>query len=210
MNDLDFLPDRIRRERQRRRRLVRQAYLLILCVGGLALLGYLRQGTVSEAQAQLQQIQDRSSSLRQQLALRDELEKQQAELMIMERVEGQLGSRVSALDVLAELERLMPETMSLTSLDLDTMELRPHAGMNRGGRVSGSHAVDASASPARSTRRLRMVLTGVAPSDVDVANFIGQLSASPVFEDVNMGYSRSMVYRDHLAREFQASCYVRR
>ena len=57
-------------------------------------------------------------------------------------------------------------------------------------------------------KRLRLVLTGLAPGDVDVANFIGQLSGSPVFEDVNMGYARNVEFNGRLAREFQASCYV--
>ena len=207
MSEIDFLPERIHAQRQRRRRLVRQGYLLVLCVMGLVLLGYLREGAVSEARAELGLLESRSSNLQRQLALRAELESQQADLMIMQRIEGQLGSRVNALDILAELERLMPETMTLRSLDLDTMEVRPAAGA--GGRVSGSKPMEASA-PARATKRVRLVLTGVAPGDVDVANFIAQLSASALFEDVNMGYSRGLVYREHLAREFQASCDVRR
>jgi len=58
------------------------------------------------------------------------------------------------------------------------------------------------------TKRMRLVLTGLAPTDVDVANFIGQLSASPLFEDVNMGYAKTVSVEGLTAREFQASCYV--
>ncbi len=57
-------------------------------------------------------------------------------------------------------------------------------------------------------KRVRLLITGVAPGDVDVANFIGQLSASPLLEDVNMGYTKTVEYRGHLAREFEASCYI--
>jgi hypothetical protein len=57
-------------------------------------------------------------------------------------------------------------------------------------------------------KRVRLMLTGIAPGDVDVANFIGQLSASPLVEDVNMGYAKTVEFRGRLAREFQASCYI--
>ena len=48
----------------------------------------------------------------------------------------------------------------------------------------------------------------MAPTDVDVANFIGQLAGSRVFEDVNMGYARNVPFRTRTARKFQVSCYV--
>ncbi len=63
-------------------------------------------------------------------------------------------------------------------------------------------------SGAKLVRRVRVVLAGLAPTDVDVANFIGQLSASPLFENVNMGYAKTVRFRGRSAREFQASCYL--
>ena len=46
MDELDFLPERIHRQRARRRRLIRQGYLLALCAVGLIALAYLRQEAV--------------------------------------------------------------------------------------------------------------------------------------------------------------------
>jgi len=62
----------------------------------------------------------------------------------------------------------------------------------------------------KAVHRVRLVLTGLAPTDVDVANFIGQLSASRLFEDVTMGYAKNVSFRGRSAREFRASCYVAR
>jgi hypothetical protein len=88
--------------------------------------------------------------------------------------------------------------MTLTNLAMETVEIRmpPVAG-----RPTGEAE--------KPVKRVRLVLTGMAPSDVDVANFIGQLAGSKVFEDVNMGYARNITYRSRTARKFQASCYVR-
>ena len=48
----------------------------------------------------------------------------------------------------------------------------------------------------------------LSPNNVDVANFIADLSASPLFEEVDMGYAKNIVFRSKAAKEFQASCYV--
>ena len=53
-------------------------------------------------------------------------------------------------------------------------------------------------------------LTGLSPTDIEIANFIGQLSASPLFEDVNMGYARTEEFDGRVGRKFQASCLVAR
>jgi hypothetical protein len=58
--------------------------------------------------------------------------------------------------------------------------------------------------------RIRLVITGLAPSDVDIANFVGQLASSPLFEDVNMGYTREIQFQGKTARQFKATCYTAR
>ena len=126
------------------------------------------------------------------------MEGQLSDLMIKKRIEEQLGRRVGTLDVLGELQRVMPESMTLTNLAMETVEIRMPAAA---GRPAGEAD--------KPVKRVRLVLTGMAPSDVDVANFIGQLAGSKVFEDVNMGYARNITYRNRTARKFQASCYVR-
>ena len=201
MKEIDFLPDRIKSQRARRRRLMLQGYLLAACGVALAGLGYVLQTRVQAAQAELAMLQSRGSEMNQQLQMRGQLADQLSELMIKQRIEEQLGRRASTLDVLGELQRVMPESMALTNLSMETVEVRlPAKPAKPGGK--GAEASD------RLVKRVRLVITGIAPSDVDVANFIGQLAASGTFEDVNMGYTRSVNYQAHAARKFQASCYV--
>lgn len=212
MQTVDFLPERIRTQRRRRRRLVRNSYVAVLVLAALAALGCWIQGHVAQARAELQHIHKQKQGVRVQLDMLDSLETQQAELMIKKRISDQLGSRVNIMDVLRELQRLLPASMSLTDLTLETMEVR-----SRPTRVVGSHRSSRAAVPAdltagqdRVVRRVRLVLTGVAPTDVAVANFIGQLSASQLFEEVTMGYARNFQVRGQDAREFRVSCYVAR
>ncbi len=206
MQNIDFLPEKIKQQRARRRQLIRQGYLLAVCLVALAVLGYIRHARLGRAEAQLVLLGQRVSNVRRQLAMRDDLERQQAELLIKKRIDNLLGSRVNTLNLLAELESVLPASVTLTCLDIEAVEVRvPVKPL----KVDVAQAVGGAQRPKeKRINRVRLSLTGLAPTDVAVANFIGQLSASPVFEDVSMGYTKNVIFRKHVAREFQAGCYV--
>lgn len=214
MYNVDFLPKRIIVQRARRQRLIRHSYLVAVCVAGLGLLGYWRHDRLHQARGGLQEVTEQSRHVQTRLHILDSLERQQAELMIKKRISDQLGSRVNTLDVMAELQHLLPTSMALSNLSLETMEVRVPVTRTRSGRTNTSLRVSPAGVQARKDEkvlhRVRLVLTGLAPTDVDVANFIGQLSASKLFEDVTMGYAKNVSFRGRSAREFRASCYVAR
>ena len=186
---------------------MRQGYLLVACVLCLVLLSYVRHGWIAEVRADRALINDRIAAQELVIAKIPPLERQMANLLMKKQIDEELGSRTDCTAVLSELARLMPMNMSLVSLELKTVEIRlqPDANMVRsrrpvrsGGRPKGEHVI----------RRVQMTIEGIAPTDVDVANFIGQLAASPLFENVNMGYARTESFRGRVARQFQASCYL--
>ncbi len=207
MREVEFLPERIRAGRLRRKQLMRQGYLLGICILAMAALAGIRQGRISHARAELAVLDGRAVNVQGQLAMIQPLEQQMAELMIKKRIDEELGSRTDCTAVLAELCHIMPAGMSLVSMDLKTVDVR--ADSAAGGRTTGKDAPSGAAS-GDNVRRIRLLITGLAPTDVDVANFIGQMSASPLFEDVNMGYVKTVMFRQKPAREFQASCHLAR
>jgi len=184
-----------------------QAYLMAICLMGLVALGYVFHVRIQTARGELSMLEGRGDAMRQQLAMKESLEQELADLMIKRRIEEQLGRRVGTLDVLVELERVMPESMALTRLNMETVEgavpVSP-VGENRSNRP----VAEGGAKKQQVVKRVRLTLTGMAPTDVDVANFIGQLAGSRLFEDVNMGYARNVTFRSRSARQFQVSCYV--
>jgi len=204
---IDFLPDRLKAQRARRRSLIRQANLLVLAAATFATWIYFSDRRVTEAKAELGLLEDRAANVQRLLAQQTELQKEQAVLLIKDRIGSRLGGRVGPLDVLAELERLLPAGVSLTSMNLEAVQVTLPAELVR----DRAAVIAPGAAPKESTvNRLRLVLTGIAPGDVDVANFLGQLAASPLFEDVSMGYIRGRSLEGHKAREFQISCHVMR
>ena len=217
MNSVDFLPERIKTNRARRRRLIRQGHLLAVCAFALLVLGYLRSETIHDARTELRLIGERAASVDLQLAQRERLERQRAEFLILQRIEEQLGSRVNALNLLAELEGLLPDGVALTSVNVETVDLPVKiTPATKGGRARLAKPGAKKTAKKITVKRLRLTLTGLAPEDVKVATFIGQLSSSRMFEGVNMGYARGSEINSHTkygtrkAREFQASCYVTR
>ena len=206
MNIIDFLPDRIRAQRQRRRRLIRQGVWVCACALLLLLFAHLRQEYIHAAQTELADMQTYNTSLREQTFAREALEKQQADLEIAKKVAEQLGSRVGALDVLAELGDKIPANMALTSLTVETVEQRLSVEMAGSGRPA--RASVATVKRDKPVRRVRLTITGLSTSDVEIANFIAQLSVSPLFEDVTMGYVKPVEFRGRTVREFQSACYV--
>jgi len=206
--NIDFLPDRIKTQRTRRASLIRQGYLLAICLGALLVLGYVRQMGIRSAKGELAVVQERGENMQRQLEIRKSLEHQLAELMLLKKIDDTLGSRVVAVDVLAELNRLVPESVALTEFNLETVKVCIPIQSIETDRSSSRVVSAGGKKMTREVQRFQLILTGIAPSDVDIANFIGQLSASPLFEDVHMGYAKDVVLRGRTAREFQASCHV--
>ncbi len=210
MNEIDFLPERIKDQRRRRRQLIRQVYLMALCIAGLGLMTYVFQLRVNKARGELDMLRSRSKAMDSQIALRDQLNQQLAELMIKSRIEEQLGRRVGTLDILGELQIVMPESLTLTSMTMETIAVQVAADRADNRNSSNQPVSRNGATKDKTVKRVRLVLTGMAPTDVDVANFIGQLAGSKLFEDVSMGYARNVKFRNRQAREFQANCYLTR
>lgn len=86
MDSIDFLPERVKTQRERRRRLAAQAYALAACVAIMVVVAYFRQGQIRSARAALVAVQQQAADVRGQINKLGELERQQAELMVMERI----------------------------------------------------------------------------------------------------------------------------
>ncbi len=202
MIHVDFLPERVRLQRRARKNMVRQGVLVAITIVLMSVLAKARHGQIASAQAELLLLDERTAVVAVQAEQRAELEQQMNELLMKKNIDEQLGSRVNALDILGELQRLMGDGLVLTRFELLAMEVEESSPVSMEGGPM--------AAPEEPTmvRRVRLVLTGVAPSDIAVANFIGQLASSPLFEDISMSYSRNTEMFECNAREFQVMMFV--
>ena len=207
MNAIDFLPKRIRQQRRRRRTLGRQGVLVGLCAAGLSVLACLNQARVASAKSDLDTKQANCRAVQEQIKTLPAQEAALREARLKVRIGAELGSRLDLQAVLAEISRMLPEGAGLLSLDCGTVAVpvsRPSESPSAGGAVqparTGKPPIQSTAEP-----RLRLTLTGVAPTDVDAANFMQKLQACPLFQDVDMAYTRTvLVDQDRRkARNFQ-------
>ena len=89
---------------------------------------------------------------------------------------AKVGLHVEVSRMLAQLDSIMPKEMSLRDLSLDTIE-----------QFRDSSLMAPTSDKDRPLdRRLNVRLTGVAPSDVDLANFLTKLTSVPIFVQVGL------------------------
>jgi hypothetical protein len=176
-----------------------QAWVTGLLLVGMVTWSILAARNVRHAQAGLTRVggliaqsELELTQLRQQLELKQQLEFQK-------QIVARLGLPVEASRLIGTLGALMPKEMSLLELTFDTEEsVRAANGgaAKQPGTKDGNSDLD---------RRLKVRMLAVAPSDVDLANFLAGLTNTPFFEQVSMTFARDKSQDGHLMREFEVT-----
>ena len=107
---------------------------------------------------------------------------------------NKVGFHVEAARLLATLDEVMPKSASLLELSFLTEEKQPATLLAAKAAQERDRVTD---------RRLNVRVTGVAPTDVEVADFLTKLTGKPFFEDVRMTGSKPRVENGHVMREFE-------
>jgi Tfp pilus assembly protein PilN len=196
VHELEFLPTWYPHARRRQRLLRLELVTAILLVMGLCLWMLLARhnvamawGNLSSIDGQLAQSQLELDQLQVQLKL-------QAQLQVQQQIMSKLGLPVEMSRLIRTIGRVMPKEMSLQDITFDTVELESKSAAGNGSVKPGD---------AQRDRRLRAHLVGVAPSDVDLANFLAGLTNIPFFQDVTMTYAKDKSASGHLMREFEVT-----
>ncbi len=132
------------------------------------------------------------------------LQQQHQEMMLKASITSALIDPVDKSNVLAELINHMPATLSLTELNLETEVVRD------GPRPSSALAKDtlktqASKKPAIEIPRtqVNIEMVGVAPTDLEVSQYMTALNQHPLFDDVTLGISEQYHLNDTEMRKFK-------
>ncbi|MCG3179281.1 MAG: hypothetical protein BIFFINMI_01615 [Phycisphaerae bacterium] len=200
MTELDFLPDwyHVRRERRR-------GYFVLFWLLGclIALMGvwfYLTHNQLGKVQAELKDLKAERAVVNDHLVKIDKLRSVRDDLIRKAAINAQLQNQPDALQVVGQIMELMPEDISLMDLQLSTEVVKAKAPPVR----KGSKAPAAPKEPDKIHYLVQ--ITGLAPYDVSVANFIARLSATEGFQNVQMGYAKDLLRNDRRMREFQVNC----
>ena len=113
-----------------------------------------------------------------------------------------LKQPIPTSSVLAAVAELMPRSMGLTSLSLVGEPVRAApTGVNKSKR-SQKQSLKGEVPP------IRMLLEGLAPNDLAIAQFVGRLDDRVIFENVEMAYSRPAKRGILLGREFRITAEI--
>ena len=123
-----------------------------------------------------------------------------------------LVEKVPRSILLAELINSMPTGLGLHAMRLESSRILPEPpAAATGGRKSRA----APRSPAASVQPLapvytsRLALTGFAPTDVHVSEFLAALNAHPLLTGVNLVSSQETTVEDRMIREFKLTAQLK-
>jgi hypothetical protein len=193
MRELEFLPDWYPTLRTKRRLIIMESWLAgaITVVLGLWLLFSARNVRAKEYelrgyQAQLKQANYDLDRLNEEQSLERQLSEQR-------QLVDRLGLHVPAGRLIDCLEQMMPKEMALRDFKMEFQQRQVKPVSPLALAAGGEPVMD---------RRLTVELDGVAPSDVDVGNFMIRLATIPHFGDSSMSTSDLTEY-GHLMRDYK-------
>jgi len=196
MRELEFLPEWYPRLRRKRRVLAIQSWLAAFIVATLGLWVFLAQKNVHAAGVALNTLQTQVGQANAELKRLDELQQVQQELTRQADMLDKIGPHIPVAKLIEVVDQVMPKDMGL--LDL-TIEPEEHDKA-----VSGL-IVAAGGAPAQQERSLHVTVHGVAPTDLDLGQFLVRLADVPHLSDVAGTSSKALSEAGHSMREFEVA-----
>lgn len=205
--DTNFLPeDYVEKKTQRRTNLISLSLFVVVMTAiiGAFLVTDRQWVEVARKQSKINAQYEEAAKRLEQL---DNLQARKDQMLRKAKVTGVLIERIPRSFILAELINQMPSTLSLLELELQTKAVRKKrrrratTSMEQAKADSGGNA---ESEPKIQKSEATMRLVGVAPTDVQVAQFMTSLSRSTMFTDVNLAFSEEVkMGDDHLMRKFR-------
>lgn len=198
MREIEFLPSWYSQTRRRKRIVAIEGWImffLIISLGAWLIFTEqrisARESALGALQSQVEKTHTEKQILSQKIALRQELQEKEALI-------ASLGYPVEMTRLIQTLDSVMPKEMTILDFNCSTKEqIRP---------VTSVAGIKPGAEREKQIeRRLEVELLGVAPSDVDLANFVGALTKRAYFEQVNVAYVKDRDDSGHKMREFKVS-----
>ena len=205
MREVEFLPDWYPKVRQRKRLMALQAWVTLILVCGLGLWMLLVQRNVHAREVELSGLGHDLDQSESDVAKLEDLLQLQRQLGQQDQIFVKIGRPVETTKVISTLEQMMPRDMALLDLTLDTEEaqaVRPLGGGGSGGGLAGRAQRE---NKEQSAAKLRFKMHGVAPTDMDLGEFLAKLTGRPFFKNVELIYSHERQDRGHVMREFEVA-----
>lgn len=207
-----FLPEDYVEKRAQRRTNFFNITLFLIVMGGIVgafIVNDRQHGDVRALQASVnQQFADAAKRLEQL----DELQGRKTEMLRKAEVSSVLVERVPRSLLLSELINNMPSTLSLVEFKLETKVVqnsrRAVTALDKAKAASRFAKTNGAGQPDIKPTEITINLTGVAPTDMEVSQFMSALSKNPLVQDLNLAYSLETKIQDQLMRRFRIDLVI--
>jgi hypothetical protein len=193
MKTVNLLPEwYLQQQRQRRNLRLHLIVMMFVGAGMVASMGI--------SKARLAMLDLKRHGLANRVAevgnMQPELEKRQAALKRVLDVQAayeELGNTVPMSAVIQQIQNDMTAGMALSRVSIDV----------RSQPIKGSGFVGDTKHPPRYHEVAYLTVVGIAPNDVHIAQFIGKMSANPLFGECSLNFTRTDLIGDYIVRRFE-------
>lgn len=207
MNAIDFVPAHYRESQRGRRRVLRQAALLGLVTACMAAWHWSNNARLAELEMLASIAQDHARATESQLREMAVLETRRQTILRQTQLQRELSLPIGVTPAVATLAKLMPPGLAATRLSVSLPRPAPAPKLPSAKGKGHGPAVPAAKEP-EPTLPMRLEITGLAPDDMAIADFVGRISAQPLFANVKMTYSRAAQAHGVRGREFRVEMEV--
>jgi len=209
MDQKGFLPEEYLEQRVQRRSNIVVLTLFLIVMGSVASAFYVTDRQRFEVKKLQAQVSTQFEEAAKRLDQLDQLQQQKKAMMQKAKITASLLERVPRSNILAEMINNMPATVGLLEFDLTTkVKAAPRAaGDTAMQRARDKRAADAQEAkdevPVVPETEISINLIGLAPTDVELAQFMAALDRCEMFKDVQLLYSEGQQVEDQVMRQFR-------
>jgi len=208
-NNESFLP-----EDYLQKKIARRTNAICITLFALVMAGVVGAYLVTDRQrAEVRRLQEEVNVSFEDAARRiEQLDQLQVDKKLMlqrQKVAEVLVERVPRSVILAELTNRMPSTLSLLEFDMETKVLRsaprPKTAIQREAQKNAKDRKKLAESnqPEIKPTELTLTLIGVAPTDLEVSQFLAMLNEHELFQNIFLRYSEGTKVQERVMRKFE-------
>lgn len=209
MGTINFVPDDYVQQRKASRANVLYLMLLLAMLGAIGItFGFIKMRQRS-VQAELAQLNQRMATAQQQIAQLEELKTKSKTMMKTMVMTAELLEPVPRSIVLASLTNNLPSGVSLLDFKLNEKELQTVRPAAKSSQYQNKKAAAKQEPEVTKKVETDLEIRGVAPSDIQVASFIANLSGTILFDQVSLVESKEIEVENIKYREFKLKAQIK-
>ena len=214
-DNMSFLPeDYVTRQIEKRTNYICLTLFAVVLIGVLGAYIVTSQKNSDELRKQ-KEINAKYTEAAKRISQLNELQERKALLLRKAQVTATLIEPIPRSNLLAELINRMPGSLSLTEMNLTSKKLaepKPATSKSKSAlsnkKVKQKSTTTTNSTPTGPKYDVRIELTGVAPTDIQVAQYMSALSQSPILYDVDLVFSEDKRIDDMSMRKFRMNMKI--